>query len=148
MFSHWCAAIAVRRALGRWRLHDDVGHFARVISALRDKLKDRKWALSAAFICLYVYMYKYHCYLIMSICISSYLCVSVNTLHTVYELLCMCSGGEYLAIFRQDHGLGVAELLLHIMQRCRVMALGIRIAERRRAQGVRGSGTLHALHRG
>lgn len=80
--------------------------------------------------------------------ISSSLCVSVNAVHTVYDLACLCSGGQYLAVLRQDHRLGVAELLLDIMRGARVMQVGIDIAERHRAQGVRGSGTLHALHRG
>lgn len=65
-----------------------------------------------------------------------------------YDLVCICSREEYLAILRQDHRLGVAELLLDIMQGARVIELGIGIVERHRVQGIRGGGTLHALHRG
>lgn len=60
-----------------------------------------------------------------SLCISSSLFILVNTLHTFHELVCLCSAGKYLAILRQDHRLGVAKLLLGIMQGGRVTALGI-----------------------
>lgn len=70
----------------------------------------------------------------------------LSTAHTLHVLVCTCSGGEYLAVVRQDHRLGVAELLLDIM--LGVMGLGISIAERHRAQVIRGGGTLHALQGG
>lgn len=73
------------------------------------------------------------------------LCASLLYTHTQFTT-CVCSGGEYLAVLRQDHRLGVDELLLGIM--LGVIGLGISIAERRRAQGIGGGGTLHALHRG
>lgn len=39
MFAHRCAAVAVRGALRRWRLHHNVGHVTGVISALFNHLK-------------------------------------------------------------------------------------------------------------
>lgn len=91
----------------------------------------------------------------MYTCMCPVLCVDLQHFfslhvceHTVFDPVCMCSGGEYLAVLRQDHRLGVAELLLDIMQGARVMELGIGTAERHRAEGVRRGGTLHALHRG
>lgn len=84
-------------------------------------------------ICLFV---CFHAFPLLSVCLS--------TVHTVCDLVCPCSGGEYLAVLRQDQRLGVAELLLDIM--LGVMGLRISIAERHRAQGIRGGGTLHALH--
>lgn len=62
--------------------------------------------------------------------------------------VCRRSGGEYLSVLRQDHRLGVAELLLDIMLGTRVMEVGISFAQCHRAQSVRGGGTLHALHGG
>lgn len=76
---------------------------------------------------------------VLSVCLFK-----LSAVHTVYD--CVCSGGEYLAVLRQDHRLGVDELLLGIM--LGVIELGISIAERRRAQGIGGGGTLHALHGG
>lgn len=73
---------------------------------------------------------------------SNVLCaVCVSLLYTQ-----LCSGGEYLAVLRQDHRLGVDELLLSIM--LGTIGLGISIAERCRAQGIGGGGALHALHGG
>lgn len=74
------------------------------------------------------------------------LSVCLCTVHTLYVLVYPCSGGEYLAVLRQDHRLGVAELLLDTM--LGVMGLGISIADRHRAQVIRGGGTLHALQGG
>ncbi len=81
----------------------------------------------------------------LSYLISSSHCVSVNTVHTLHDAVCLCSGGEYLAVLRQDHRLGVAELLLEFLLGVRVMEAGVGIADS--AQSVRGGGALHALHR-
>ncbi len=78
----------------------------------------------------------------------SYLICCKYCRHTVYDPVCPCSGGEYLAVLMQDHRLGVAELLLDIMLGIRVMEVGISFAQRHRAQSVRGGSTLHALHGG
>lgn len=66
-------------------------------------------------------------------------------------LLCLptarpCSGDRYLAILRQEHGLGVTEGLPDIMLGIRVMGARDCSAQRHRVQGVGGDGALHALH--
>ena len=138
MFSHRCAALAVWRARRRRRLHDDVGHITGVISALLDQLKHMKHhhhqlgSFVRMYICAKTGEVDLHFLLSMIIC--EYCARSFTTL---------C---EYLAVLRQDHRLGVAELLLHVM--LGVMEVGIGTAEPHRAQGVRGGGALHALHGG
>lgn len=62
-------------------------------------------------------------------------------------LLQSCApGGRYLAVLRQEHGLGVTEGLPDIMLGIRVVAAGDRVAQRHHVQGVGGEGALHALH--
>lgn len=58
----------------------------------------------------------------------------------------LCSGGRYLAVLRQEHGLGMTEGLPDIMLGIRVVAAGDRVAQRHHVQGVGGEGALHALH--
>lgn len=133
-FSHRCAAITVRRARRRRRLHNDVGHIAGEISALLDQLKNRKqWSSAQLSVCVRAYVLCDN-YLLTGISVSSF------SLSKHF----MSSGGEYLVV-GQDHGLGVVELLLDIMQGCRIIALGSGVIKCHRAQGVRGGGTLHAL---
>lgn len=57
-----------------------------------------------------------------------------------------CLGDQYLAILRQEHGLGVTEGLPDIMLGIRVMGARDGTAQRHRVQGVGGDGALHPLH--
>lgn len=71
-FSHRCAAITVRRARRRRRLHNDVGHIAGVISALLDQLKNRKqWSSAQLSVCVCAYVLCDN-YLLTGISVSSF----------------------------------------------------------------------------
>lgn len=121
--SHRGAAIAVGGALRRRRLHHDVGHVHRELSARLAALEAGEeeeeeeegnitgWRL--------------------------------NILH--HSIFAWAkSGRAHLAVLRQDHGLRVAEVLLGVMQGA--LGLAGATAQRYGAQGVGGGGALHALH--
>lgn len=136
-FAHRCAAIAVWGAFRRWRLHHNVGHITGVISALVDQLKRQEVELNGVQKSwLNVDLLLVFCFFLI-LCIFFFLCLSAAKL---------CSGGRYLAVLRQEHGLGMTEGLPDIMLGIRVVAAGDRVAQRHHVQGVGGEGALHALH--
>lgn len=95
------------------------------------------------------HVYLPQCSVSLCSCLSQFPLLFVCLCKTsAWICVCVFSVGEYLAILRQEHRLGVTELLLDIMRGSRVMTLGVCTAERHRAQGIRGGCTLHALYRG